>query len=110
MTLITILSLLSISIKSHEITSKVYFDVEILGEFAGRIVMGLYGKVVPKTAENFRVICTGENGRGSVYGKKLHYEGNVIHRIIPGFMLQMGDFHFHNGAGGESIYGKTFPD
>lgn len=89
------------------ITSKVYFDVEIGGEPAGRILMGLFGKTVPKTAENFRALCTGEKGIGKS-GKKLHYEGSSFHRVIPQFMIQGGDFTHGNGMGGESIYGGKF--
>ncbi|ESR38307.1 hypothetical protein CICLE_v10029291mg [Citrus x clementina] len=92
-----------------EITNKVYFDVEIAGKPAGRIVMGLFGKAVPKTAENFRALCTGEKGIGKS-GKPLHYKGSTFHRIIPSFMLQGGDFTLGDGRGGESIYGEKFPD
>lgn len=71
--------------------------------------MGLFGKTVPKTAENFRALCTGEKGIGKK-GKPLHYEGSIFHRIIPQFMLQGGDFTDANGTGGESIYGEKFAD
>ena len=92
-----------------EITNRVFFDVEADGVLLGRITFGLYGKVVPKTVENFRALCTGENGQSSE-GKALHYKGSVFHRVIPEFMIQGGDFTRGDGTGGESIYGKKFPD
>ncbi|XP_039128663.1 peptidyl-prolyl cis-trans isomerase CYP21-1 isoform X2 [Dioscorea cayenensis subsp. rotundata] len=86
---------------AHEVTHRVYLDVTIDGQQAGRIVVGLYGNVVPKTA--------GEKGKGSS-GKNLHYKGIPFHRIISGFMIQGGDIIRKDGKGKVSIYGGTFPD
>lgn len=86
---------------------KVFFDISIGGSPAGRIVMELYADDCPKTAENFRALCTGEKGTGKS-GKPLHYKGSAFHRIIPGFMCQGGDFTRGNGTGGESIYGEKY--
>ena len=68
------------------ITKKVYLDIEISGSFVGRLIIGLYGEAVPKTAENFRALCTGEMGVGKS-GVKLHYKGTTFHRVIKGFMM-----------------------
>ncbi|KAK6916705.1 Cyclophilin-type peptidyl-prolyl cis-trans isomerase domain [Dillenia turbinata] len=95
--------------ETPEITHRVFMDVDIDGQRVGRMVIGLYGDVVPKTAENFRALCTGEKGK-SASGKKLRYKGTPFHRIISGFMIQGGDIIRGDGNGTESIYGGTFPD
>jgi len=74
------------------------------------VVFELAYNVVPKTAENFRALCTGETGMGKKTKKKAHFKNTIFHRIIPGFMCQGGDFQRGNGTGGESIYGGEFKD
>jgi len=88
--------------------SRVYFDMAIGGQPAGRITMKLHAET-PKTSENFRCLCTGEKGIGQS-GKPLHFKGSSFHRVITQFMCQGGDFTRGNGTGGESIYGEKFAD
>ncbi|EEC74044.1 hypothetical protein OsI_09026 [Oryza sativa Indica Group] len=101
-----------------------YLDVSIGGDMEGRIVVELYASVAPRTAENFRALCTGEKGVSAATGVPLHYKislkavsvctrwtkGSCIHRIVKGFMVQGGDITAGDGTGGESIYGLNFED
>ena len=91
------------------VTQKVFFDMNKNGQPVGRLVFGLFGNTVPKTAKNFAMLADGSAGMG-VSGKPLHFKGSKFHRIIRDFMAQGGDFTKDNGTGGESIYGRKFED
>ncbi|SCM20868.1 peptidyl-prolyl cis-trans isomerase, putative [Plasmodium chabaudi chabaudi] len=95
-----------INAETPEVTHKAYFDISINDKPIGRIVFGLYGKVAPKTVENFVSICKGT----VVNDKMLNYTNSIFHRIIPNFMAQGGDITNFNGTGGLSIYGNRFDD
>ncbi|MFS7932242.1 putative peptidylprolyl isomerase [Helianthus anomalus] len=88
---------------------RVFMDLSIGGEPAGRIVIELYADVVPKTAENFRALCT-ERGYGRDTKKRLHYKETLFHYINQGFYARGGDFENQDGTGGESVYGGCFED
>ena len=101
---------MAIAAQAAEVTHKVAFIVSIGGKkIEEKIVFGLFGKNVPKTAENFKSLCH-DNLKSKTSGKLLSFAGSIFHRIIPNFMIQGGDFTNHNGTGGESIYGTKFED
>ena len=92
------------------ITHRVFLKIEMDGVLVGRIVLGLFGSMAPKAAENFAALCTCDRGKAKLTGKPLCYRRSKIHRVIPNFMIQGGDFTHNDGTGGESIYGKYFED
>ncbi|CAD6576453.1 MAG: hypothetical protein CYPHOPRED_006006 [Cyphobasidiales sp. Tagirdzhanova-0007] len=92
------------------VNPRCFIDFAQNGQPLGRAVFELFADRVPKTAENFRALCTGSEGVSKKSGAALHYRGSIMHRVIDGFMIQGGDFTKKNGTGGESIYGGTFED
>ncbi|CAA7025445.1 unnamed protein product [Microthlaspi erraticum] len=89
---------------------RVFFDMTVGGRPAGRIVMELFADTTPKTAENFRALCTGEKGLGRRFGKPLHYKGSIIHELRRGYIFHGGDITAGDGSGGESIYEDRYFD
>ncbi|KAI8464351.1 MAG: cyclophilin-like domain-containing protein [Monoraphidium minutum] len=85
----------------------VFFDVTIGGQAVGRVKMELWADVAPKTAENFRQLCTGEFRKN---GLPVGYKGCSFHRVIRDFMIQGGDFVKGDGTGSLSIYGTRYAD
>ncbi len=98
------LLVMSGAVVAADANPRVALDIRIGDESAGTIEIELFADQVPKTAENFRVLCSGEQG------DDLSYAGSPFHRIIPGFMVQGGDFTQGDGRGGRSIYGERFED
>ncbi|KAF8940107.1 cyclophilin B precursor [Dissophora ornata] len=99
---IVVLAATAQAAKGPVITNKVYFDIEQGGKPLGRVVIGLFGKTVPRTTENFLQLAKGSEGYG--------YAGSSFHRVIKKFMIQGGDFTKGDGTGGKSIYGAKFED
>ena len=91
------------------VNPRVFLDIAVGDKAVGRLTIHLFNDVLPITCENFRALCTGETGLG-YWMRPRWYKNSVFHRIVPGFMAQGGDFNFHNGGMGESIYGQYFRD
>jgi len=96
--------------KANQAIFKVFFEITIDGEKAGKLTINLFNDKTPKCAENFRALCTGEKGKSKQNWKPMHYKNCIFHRIIPDFMCQSGDYNKNNGTCGESIYGSNFKD
>lgn len=108
--LLTLFSLIEAK-KGPKVTHKVFFDFEVGGKQIGRVVLGLFGKTVPKTVENFVQLSKCHLADDAPKdGKLCGFKGSKFHRIIKDFMIQGGDFTNFDGTGGKSIYGEKFPD
>lgn len=96
----------------HDVSTlpRAWMEVAVGDQPPARLVFALYKDSAPKTVENFRQLCTGEHTGNTDGGKPFHYKGSILHRILPGLMVQGGDFENANGTGGESIYGRRFED
>ncbi|BFY97685.1 hypothetical protein BsWGS_00726 [Bradybaena similaris] len=89
-----------------KVTDVVHFEIHIGGKPAGKIEIGLFGQIVPKTVRNFKALAVGHQDGNSV----LTYKDSKFHRVIKQFMIQGGDFTAGDGTGGKSIYGNRFED
>merc|ERR1712135_163483 len=96
----------------HDLSSlpRAFISVQIGDAAPAKLVFTLYTDSAPRTADNFRQLCTGEHNGVTARGKPFHFKGSVLHRMVPGLMVQGGDFENANGTGGESIYGRRFED
>lgn len=93
------------------VTERVFLEISIDGHIIGRIILGLFGKIAPKAVQNFSSLCKCDRGKAPITGKDMCYKGSVIHRVIPNFLVQGGDYTHGDGTGGESIFrGNTFED
>jgi peptidylprolyl isomerase len=92
------------------VTHRAFLDISIAGENKGRIIFGLFGDVAPKAVENFVALCRCDRGKARITQKELCYRNTPIHRVIPNFLMQGGDYTHGDGTGGESIFGEPFED
>lgn len=88
----------------------VFLDIRVGARLAGRLTFQLFSSTNPQTAENFRGLCTGEHGKSPVTGAALCFKGSMFYRIVRGALAEGGDITRHDGTGGESVFGSSFPD